>query len=85
MNLLLSFVSPLEFILRYTVITGMLVAIFGVAFCLVAKRLTMAIRKSNNISKQDRLFVTFMLLGLGFILIGMIIIALPINATFYKI
>lgn len=85
MNLLLSFVSPLEFILRYTVITGMLVAIFGVALCLVAKRLTMAIRKSNNISKQDRLFVTFMLLGLGFILIGMIIIALPINATFYKI
>ncbi len=85
MNLLLSFVSPLEFILRYTVITGMLVAIFGVALCLVAKRLTMAIRKSNNVSKQDRLFVTFMLLGLGFILIGMIIIALPINATFYKI
>ena len=81
----LSFVNPLEFILRYTVIAGMLIAIAGVVLCLIAKRVTMAVRKRDDISKSDRLYVTLMLLGLGFILIGMIIIALPIDATFYQI
>jgi len=85
MNMLLSFVNPLEFILRYTVIAGMLIAIAGVVLCLLAKRITMAVRKQDQISKSDRLYVTLMLLGLGFLLIGMIIIALPIDATFYKI
>ncbi|MBR6778816.1 MAG: hypothetical protein IKM43_01515 [Clostridia bacterium] len=83
MSTLLSFVSPLEFLLRYTVITGVLIAIAGVALCLMAKRITMLKRKQDEINKSDRLYITLMLVGLGFILIGMIIIALPIDATFY--
>jgi len=85
MNLLLSFVNPLEFLLRYTVITGTIIAVFGLAFCLLAKRITMAVRKQDQISKSDKLYTTLMFLGLGFILIGMIVIALPVDATFYKI
>ena len=83
MSLLLA-MEPLEFLLRYTVITGVIIAIIGTAIVMMAKRVTMAKRKQVEISKKDRLYVTLMLLGLAFILIGMIIMVLPINATFYR-
>ena len=76
--------EPLEFLLRYTVITGIIIAIIGTALCMMAKRITMARRRQVEIDKKDRLYITLMFLGLAFILIGMIIIALPIEATFYR-
>lgn len=85
MSLLLSFVNPLEFLLRYTVIAGVIVAAIGVAICMTAKRVVMAKRKTTSIDRKDRLYTTLMLLGLGFLLIGMIIMVLPIEATFYVV
>ena len=85
MSFILSFVNPLEFLLRYTVIAGIIVAAIGVAICLTAKRIVMAKRKTSTIDRKDRLYTTLMLLGLGFLLIGMIIMVLPIEATFYVI
>lgn len=76
--------EPLEFLLRYSVITGMIIAIIGTSICMLAKRITMAKRNQVEINKKDRLYSTLMLLGLAFILVGMIIIALPIDATFYR-
>lgn len=84
MNTILSFVNPLEFLLRYTVITGMIVAIIGVALCFIAKRVTMAVRNQDTIDKKDNLYVSMMLIGLVLILVAMIIIALPIEGTLYK-
>ena len=76
--------EPLEFLLRYTVITGVILAIIGTALCMTAKRITMAKRKQVEIDKHDRLYTTLVCLGLAFILIGMIIMVLPIEATFYR-
>ena len=76
--------EPLEFLLRYTVITGVIIAIIGTALCMTAKRITMAKRKQVEIDKKDRLYATLIYLGLAFILIGMIIMVLPIEATFYR-
>ncbi len=76
--------EPLEFLLRYTVITGMVIAIIGTALCMLAKRITMAKRNQVEINKKDRLYVTLLMLGLAFILVGMIIMVLPIEATFYR-
>lgn len=76
--------EPLEFLLRYTVITGIIIAIIGTALCMLAKRITMAKRNQVEINKKDRLYVTLLMLGLGFILVGMIIMVLPIEATFYR-
>ena len=84
MSTLLSFVSPLEFLLRYTVITGIVIAVIGASICFMAKRITMAKRKSDEISKSDRLDVGLMVTGICFILVGMIIMVLPIDATFYN-
>ncbi|MFQ6752416.1 MAG: hypothetical protein ACLRFL_02480 [Clostridia bacterium] len=83
MSTILSFEGPLEFLLRYTVITGMIIAIIGVAICLIAKRVTMAIRNQDTIDKKDNIYVAMMLIGLILILVAMIVIALPIEGTFY--
>ena len=85
MSLILSFVNPLEFLLRYTVITGVIVCAIGVAVCLMVKRIVLAVRKTDYVDGKDKLFTTIMLLGLGFILAGMVIMVLPIEATFYVI
>ena len=76
--------EPLEFLLRYTVIAGIFIAIIGTTLCMTAKRVTMAVKKQVEINKKDRLYVTLMFLGLAFILSGMIIMVLPIEATFYR-
>ena len=76
--------DPLEFLLRYTVITGMVFAIIGTALCMTAKRITMAKRKQVEIDKQDKFYSTLVCVGLAFIIIGMIIMVLPIEATFFR-
>lgn len=83
MNLFLA-MDPLEFILRYTVITGIVFAIIGTAICMTAKRATMAKRKQVEISKNDKFYTALICLGIMFILVGMIIMVLPIEVTFYR-
>ena len=83
MSLILSFESPLEFLLRCSVLLGMAIAIVGTATCMLAKRITMAKRNTDEINKNDRFYVGLMLFGLSLILIGIVVIALPIEATFY--
>jgi len=85
MSLILSFVNPLEFLLRYVVITGIIVCAIGVAICLMAKRIVKAKYKTEIVDGANKLYTTIMLLGLGFILAGMIIMVLPIEATFYVV
>lgn len=85
MSNLLSFVSPLEFLLRYTVIGGTVLAIIGLAVILLAKRVTMAVRKQDTINKQDKVYLTMIIIGVALLLLGMIVIALPVDATFYTI
>ena len=83
MKLLIA-MQPLEFLLRYTVLTGMVFAIIGTAICMTAKRITIAKRHQVEINKQDKLYSGLILLGIAFILIGMIIMVLPIEVTFYR-
>ncbi len=84
MSTLLSFVSVWEFLLRYTVISGMVVAAIGVAICMLAKRITLAKRHTDSLPKNDKLYQGLMLTGVCLILLGLILIALPIETTFYK-
>lgn len=84
MSTLLSFVSIWEFILRYTVIAGIVVSAIGVAICMLSKRITMAKRHSDSIMKNDKLYQGLVIVGVCLILLGLILIALPIENTFYK-
>ena len=76
--------EPLDFLLRYTVITGIIFAIIGTAICMMAKRVTMAKRKQVEINPNDRFYIALKLIGLALILVGMIIMVLPIEVTFYR-
>lgn len=76
--------EPLEFLLRYNVIVGVIFAIVGTAVCMMAKRITMTKRQQVEIDSKDRLYVGLKFVGLGLILLGMIFIALPIEATLYR-
>ena len=76
--------EPLEFLLRYTVITGIVLAIIGTSICMLAKRITMSKRRQVEIDKKDKLYSTLILVGIAFILIGMIVMVLPIEVTFYR-
>jgi len=76
--------EPLEFLLRYTVISGIVVAVIWTAICMMAKRITMAKRHLVEIDPKDKLYAGLKLFGLALILIGMIIMVLPIEATFYR-
>lgn len=84
MSTLLSFVSVWEFLLRYTVISGMVVAAIGVAICMLAKRITMFKRHTDTLPQNDKLYKGLFITGICLILIGLILIALPIENTFYK-
>ncbi|MBQ9795858.1 MAG: hypothetical protein IJW36_02735 [Clostridia bacterium] len=76
--------DPLEFLLRYTVIAGIVCAVIGTAICMMAKRITMAKRQQVEIDRKDRLYVGLQCVGLFFILLGMILIALPVEATLFR-
>ena len=84
MSNILSFVSPLEFLLRYTVIIGIVIAVVGVSILFMAKRITLAKRNTDILDKSDKLYQALLIVGIALILVAMIIIALPIENTFYK-
>lgn len=83
MNTLLSFVNPLEFLLRYTVIIGVIIAIIGVAILCSAKRITMAKRKQDEINSNDSFYNALRIIAVCLIVVGMIVMVLPIEATLY--
>ncbi len=83
MNKILELTS-FEWLLRYNVIIGAVVCMLGVAMCILAKRITMAIRKTEECNKNDRIYLTLFVVGICLVLLGMIVIALPIDSTFYK-
>ena len=85
MSLILSFVSPLEFLLRYTVIIGMLISAIGVALCAVAKKVTLLKSKKNELDKSDKLYIRMISIGFLLILAGMIVMILPYESTFYVV
>ncbi len=85
MSTILSFDSPLEFLLRYTVITGVVVMIIGVALIMSAKKITLAKRHTSELNKNDKLYLSLLIVGICLLLIGMIIaFALDIPDTFYR-
>ena len=76
MSKLLQFVSVWEFLLRYTVIVGIIVAMLGVMCCFLSKMFA----NRDNGNKHLILLTT----GLVLLLLGMIIMVLPIADTLYK-
>ncbi|MBQ7884537.1 MAG: hypothetical protein IJ318_00365 [Clostridia bacterium] len=62
-----------EYILAPARIAGLAFIIFGIAACLISKRLTRVIKKQSEVDKSDRTYVTILTVGLVLILAGMIV------------
>ncbi len=84
MSTILSFENPMEFLLRYTVIIGIILMIIGVAILFSAKKITMVKRGTDSIDKQDKLYLTLFIVGICLLLIGMIVMAIDIPYGFYR-
>ena len=76
--------DPLDFLLRYTVIAGMALAMIGVGICMSAKRITMSKRKQVDIDKNDKFYSALICIGLVLIIAGLIVMVLPYENTFYR-
>ena len=76
MSKLLQFVSVWEFLLRYNVIVGVIVAMIGSACCFSANMFN----KNDGGNRHQILVIT----GLVLLLLGMVAIALPLEATLYR-
>ena len=85
MSLILSFVSPLEFLLRYTVIIGILISSVGVALCLMAKKLSSNNSEEGQSNKQTSVYEKMGTIGFALVLVGMIVMILPFEATLYMV
>ena len=74
---------PMEFVLRYNVMLAMLIAGIGVGLLFTAKKLTRHIQKVDVVQKDNKLLQKIQALGWLFVLIGMIIMILPFESTFF--
>ena len=67
-----------EFIQKGNVIFGIVLAIVGVACWLLARHITEAVRKTNQIKPNDTLLIGLKVAGLVTLLVGMVLIAIPV-------
>lgn len=74
---------PMEFVLRYNVIAAMIVAGIGVGLLFSAKRITRYTQKIDKVEKDNKFLQKIQAGGWLLVLIGMIIMILPFEATLF--
>lgn len=74
---------PLEFVLRYNVIVAMLIAGVGVGLLFSAKKITKYNQKIDKVEKDNKFYQKIQAAGWLLILIGMIVMILPFEATLF--
>lgn len=74
---------PMEFVLRYNVIAAMIVAGIGVGLLFSAKRITRHTQKIDKVEKDNKFLQKIQAVGWLLVLIGMIIMILPFEATLF--
>ena len=67
-----------EFLVKFNVILGIIIAAVGVASLIIAPRLSQAINKSEKVDKSSKSYIGCKVVGLVCVLLGMILIALPV-------
>ena len=67
-----------EFIQKGNVIIGIILAILGVSCWLLARNITVVIRKNQSIKPNDAILIGLKVVALVSLLIGMILIAIPV-------
>lgn len=71
-------VSLIQFLHNPLIIVGLILLSFGIATCVLAKRITRVARQQNEIDPEDKMYTAFKIIGLLLILAGFICIAIDI-------
>jgi len=77
MNNLFS-ISLAQFLGKPLVITGLILIILGISTLCLAKRITRVARQSNNVELDDKIYVTFKVIGLLLMIAGLICISVDV-------
>lgn len=70
---LLSFDSFIELFSHTNVVVGIILAILGFSIVLLAKRVTLAVRKKDKIENNDNLYLGLLGVALLLILVGLLV------------
>lgn len=71
--MLLSIDSFIELFSHTNVIVGIILAVLGFSIVLLAKRITLAIRKKDKIENNDNIYLTLLGFALVLILAGLLV------------
>ena len=74
---------PMEFVLRYNVIIAMIIAGIGVGFLFSARKITRYVKKVDVVAKDNKFFQKIRAFGWLLVLVGLIIMILPFEATLF--
>lgn len=67
-----------QFITEPAVIVGLALVACGIALGLLSRRITRAVRNTNEVSEKDRLFITLKVLSMFILIAGLMCIAVYI-------
>ncbi len=73
MNSLLAFVDLLTRLNQINVIIGIILAVVGLSVVFLAKRITVSIRRTDDVSDDDKVHVTLKIIGLILVIAGLIV------------
>lgn len=68
----------LDMLTNTNVISSLILIVFGLALSILAGRITRAVRKTSEISSDDKLLLILRAIGLVFMIIGLIIMLLAL-------
>ena len=71
-------VTLIQFLNQPLIIIGLILLAIGIATVTLAKRITRVARQSNNVDHNDKMYVTFKVIGLLLIVAGFICVAVDI-------
>lgn len=77
MNYLFS-ISLAQFLGKPLVITGLILIILGISTLCLAKRITRVARQTNEVDLNDKIYVTFKIIGLLLMLAGLVCISVDV-------
>lgn len=72
MSNLLAFVDLMTRLHQVNVIVGIVLAAVGIALALLARRITRAIKKGQEVTDDNKLFITFKAIGLILVIAGLV-------------
>ena len=71
-----------QFLAEPVVVIGLALIVVGISTAFLSRRVTRAVRQSNEISNNDKLFVTLKIVGMAFVIAGFLCVGVEMIIYF---